>query len=108
MQFGEKRFFLERVAGAQQFQQWILYVRFCAALWVQVDGICDQRSRRRFELRISAGLACQERNKLAYTLALLFGAGREFDSHAMLRMHNPNETFGVNFHSRRAQAKVNG
>src|ERR1700733_348933 len=89
VQFGEKRFFLERVAGAQQFQQWILGVRFRGALGVQVDGVCDQRSRRRFELRISAGLACQERNKLTYALALLFGAGREFNPHAMLRMHNP-------------------
>ena len=58
-------------------------------------------------LWIGAVLAGQKCNEVAHTLTLLFGASREFNSHATAGMHNPHQTFGVNFHPRCSQAEVN-
>src|SRR6266851_2902318 len=103
----DQRFFIQRITGPQQFQEWILGVGSVPGL-VEVNGVGDERARRSFQLRSSAGLAGKKFDEVADALALLFCPGREFDAHAMSRVHDPDQTFGVNLHSSGAQAQVNG
>src|SRR5713226_9497044 len=72
LEFGEKRFFLQRISGPQQFQERILGVGSVAAGLVEVDGVGDERTRGSFQLRSSAGPAGKEFDEVADALALPF------------------------------------
>src|SRR5580698_10192064 len=86
----QERFFVQSAASPQQFQKRIFSVGICGTRLVQVYGVGDERTRRYFQLRGGAGLASEELDKFTYALTLLFGAGREFDAHAMSGVHDPN------------------
>src|SRR5208282_789020 len=107
-EFVEKSLFLQPIAGPQQFQERIVGIGCSAVGRAEIDHVGDQRTRRNFQLRSGAGLAGKEFDELAHALALLFGASREFNAHAMSGMHNPDQTFSVNLHAGGAQAEVNG
>src|SRR5208282_4164697 len=107
VQFGEKRIFLKRIARPQQFEEWIRAVG-SRALLAFSDRAGDKRAERGFQLRRGIGLAGEEVDELADTLALFFCAGREFDAHAMSGMHDPDQTFRVNLQPGGTQAQVNG
>ena len=108
MQFAEKRFFVERAAAPQQFEEGILRLGSLVAGRAQVDSQSDKRAWRSFQLRSGARLAGEELDEFADALALFFSAGREFNAHAVAGMHNPNQAFGMNLHSGGAQAQVDG
>src|SRR5277367_5142643 len=102
MEFGQEGFFIERFAGAQQFEKRIFGV-VSGAVGFEIDGVRNQRTRRSFELRSSSGLAGQELDKFADALALLFGAVGKFNAHAASGMHHSNQAFGVNLKRGRSE-----
>src|ERR1700691_666709 len=65
-----------------------------------------QRPRRNFELRIGAGLAGKELDKIGNAFALVFGPCWEFNSHTVFGMHDANDAFGVDLQAGGAQAQI--
>jgi len=76
--------------------------------WLRSIGVGDEGTRGSFQLWSGVGLSGKALDKIADALALLFGAGRELNPHAMSGVHDADQAFGMNFHAGDAQAQVDG